>query len=37
MCPPLVITEPEVHELFDRLMAALDAAQGKALAAGLLE
>ena len=26
LCPPLVITEAEVHETFDRLTKALDAA-----------
>ena len=27
VCPPLIITESEIHELFDRLQRALDAAQ----------
>jgi adenosylmethionine-8-amino-7-oxononanoate aminotransferase len=37
LCPPLVISEAETHELFDKLHAALDATERKARANGLLD
>jgi 4-aminobutyrate--pyruvate transaminase len=37
LCPPLIISEAEVHELFDKLGDAMDATERKARASGLLD